>query len=324
MPDKADPEFDELQKQVRVLMKSRQVDQALALLEKFCAEHPLNPEGFESLGMACFHAGKLEEAAKQFEKVTRLSPRAGTAFINWGAVLNRLGNHQRAVEILRKGVQIERSSAVGYYNLGFAHRRLNQQGLAIPAYREAIRLDPQMAEAYQNLGNVYLDMKNIQQAVIQFKKALEINPEFEKARRGLEAAEQARTAAKRAVSPFGRLVETEKLDQKQELDSKYRILSDSERDMDRQALRQLLTNARLVSRELIDFAATRVEPSIHNLDRTAIQDPTNLPNVQSAAHTFRKVLEVYCRLTVKFKDRLATLRQHQEMMTSAPASTSAK
>lgn len=317
--EKPDPEFEELQKQVRALIRGKKTDQALALLEQYRDAHPQKGEVYEALGMAYFHSGKLNESSKQFEKATKLRPRAGAAFINWGAVLNRMGNHQRAVEILRKGVQIERSSAIGYYNLGYAHRRLNQQGLAIPAYREAIRLDPQMAEAYQNLGNVYLDMKNIQQAIIQFKKALEVNPEFEKARRGLEIAEEARAAAKKMVSPFGRLVETDKLDQMKEFESKFRSLNETERDMDRQALRQLLTNSRLVAREMIEFASNKIEPSIHMLDRSAIQDPTNLQGVQDATVNFKKVIEVYQRLTTKFKDRLSTLHQHQEMMTEVGA-----
>jgi tetratricopeptide (TPR) repeat protein len=314
MPDKPDPEFEELQKQVRALLRSKKTDEALALLENYRDANPQKAEAHETLGMAYFHTGKLDKASEQFEKVTRIKPRAGTAFINWGAVLNRMGNHQRAVEVLRKGVQIERSSAIGYYNLGFAHRRLNQQGLAIPAYREAIRLDPQMAEAYQNLGNVYLDMKNIQQAIIQFKKALEVNPEFEKARRGLEAAEQARSAAKSAVNPFGRLVETATLEKQRDMDSKFRILNETERDMDRQALRQLLTNARLVAREMIELASQKIEPSIHQLDRTAIQDPSNLQALQEAANNFKRTIDIYQRMVLKFKERLQHLGQHQEMM----------
>lgn len=317
--EKPDQELEDLQKRVRALIRSKNVAEALALLEKHRDQHPDQPEAYELLGMVYFHAGKLDEASKQFEKATRLRPRAGAAFINWGAVLNRMGNHQRAIEVLRKGVQIERSSAIGYYNLGFAHRRLNQQGLAIPAYREAIRLDPQMAEAYQNLGNVYLDMKNIQQAIIQFKKALEVNPEFEKARRGLEAAEVAKAAAKKTVSPFGRLVETEKLERQHEFESKFRPLNETERDMDRQALRQLLTNARLVAREMIEFAGQKIEPSIHLIDRTAIQDPSNLQAVQEAALNFKKIIEVFQRTTLKFKERLSTLQQHQEMMMEVSA-----
>ncbi|MCA9096531.1 MAG: hypothetical protein KDA68_23790, partial [Planctomycetaceae bacterium] len=158
-------------------------------------------------------------------------------------------------------------------------------------------------------------MKNIQQAIIQFKKALEVNPEFEKARRGLEAAEQAKAEAKRAVSPFGRLVETEKLEQQQEFEAKFRELNETEREMDRQALRQLLTNSRLSAREMIEFAGEKIEPSIHMLDRTAIQDPSNLQGVQDAATNFKKVIEVFHRMMLKFQDRLSTLQQHQEMMT---------
>ena len=49
------------------------------------------------------------------------------------------------------------------------------------------------------------------QAITNYRRALELRPDFESARVGLERVTSQATAAKKAISPFGRLVDVQQI-----------------------------------------------------------------------------------------------------------------
>ncbi|MCY2963002.1 MAG: tetratricopeptide repeat protein [Planctomycetota bacterium] len=231
---------DEILPGARKLLRDGQFPAALAEFERALAVDELEPDVHDGLATAHYLQGNLELAAKHFERVTRLDPRRGSAWINLGAVYNRLLNHTKAVEVLRRAVQVERTSAAAFYNLGSAYRHLKQWALAVPAYREAIRLEPDQPDAYVNLGLVYLEMKNIPQATVQFKKALELRPDSARAKKGLAQCDAVMGSLKSKESPFGRLVNSEMLKQGQDADEvSQRKLTGEERGRDRHELAQI-------------------------------------------------------------------------------------
>ena len=203
----ATTEFDNLCEEGRRHVRHQDANAAIAAFQKALALDERAIVVHEGLAAAYFLKKDYENAAEHFKKVTLLDPRQAKALINLGAVYNRMGEYTKAVTILRKAVQKDKSSGEGHYNLGLAYRGLNQQAMAVSAYKEAVRVSPAMAAAHQNLANVYVDMGNFQHAMIHYKKALEINPEFERAQRGLEAAQEMSSQAKKSISPFGRLVD---------------------------------------------------------------------------------------------------------------------
>jgi tetratricopeptide (TPR) repeat protein len=299
------PTCEELCVQARKLLKDGQHAESLAAFEEARQVNDLDPDAHEGLATVHFMMQAFEDAARHFERVTRLDPRRGTAWINLGAVYNRLGKYDRAAEVLRRAVQIDRKSSAGFYNLGIAYKHLRQWNMAIPAYREAIRLDPKMADAYLNLGNVYLEMGNVAQAILQFKKALEIRPGFERAERGLARAEERLNAAKQADNPFGRLVNTESMTQAGAGDAPARELTEEERERDRRKVFEILVRAQADLHELTEWLEQQLEPSLKTLNRLL----THRASPHGVSITKAEALEMFEQAKAGYPPRLAQFRR---------------
>lgn len=257
---------EQLLLQARRLQREGDLPKALRTYQQAQQLDDLDPDVHDGLATAQYLLGNLDLAAEHFERVTRLDPRRGTAWINLGAIYNRLHEHGKAVEVLRRAVQVERTSGAAFFNLGSAYRNLRQWALAIPAYREAIRLEPKEADAYVHLGMVYLEQKNLPQATAQFKKALELRPGSKRAQQGLARCESANREVVSKESPFGRLVNSEMLRHGQEAQVvSQRRLSDAERLRDRQALVRLCEQLTTQGGDLLQLVEDPLSTALVNL-----------------------------------------------------------
>jgi Flp pilus assembly protein TadD len=257
---------EQLLLQARRLQREGDLPKALRTYQQAQQLDDLDPDVHDGLATAQYLLGNLDLAAEHFERVTRLDPRRGTAWINLGAIYNRLQEHGKAVEVLRRAVQVERTSGAAFFNLGSAYRNLRQWALAIPAYREAIRLEPKEADAYVHLGMVYLEQKNLPQATAQFKKALELRPGSKRAQQGLARCESANREVVSKESPFGRLVNSEMLRHGQEAQVvSQRRLSDAERLRDRQPLVRLCEQLTTQGGDLLQLVEDPLSTALVNL-----------------------------------------------------------
>lgn len=307
------PEFDELCNQAKALVRQRQFDGAIELFKKAQQIDDFRPELHEAMAATYAMSNNIELAMEHYKQVTLLAPRRATAFVNLGALCNRIGDHAKAVEMCRKAVQIDRKSADGYYNLGIAHRKLNQLPLALPAYREAIRINPQMVVAHQNLGNVFLEMGNAREAISSFKKALEIDPEFVKAKIGLEKAELLKVQGKTAFTPFGRLVDAEKVQSQQAAVlevSKLSSLTEEEREEDHHMLKVLDRSIARAARNLRDQLALKLVPEIKDLDRSVGSNVS----FQETLQRFKPIAVAFQSAARKLEAAVKELHEHEERM----------
>jgi len=259
---------EQLIPEAKRLRRERKFAAAIEVFEQALQIDELEPDIHDGLATAWYLQGDLERAAEHFERVTRLDPRRGPAWINLGAVYNRLQQYTRAAEVLRRAVQVERTSAAAFYNLGSAYRHLRQWAMAVPAYREAIRLEPDQPDAYVNLGQVYLEMKNIPQATLQFKKALELKPDSARARNGLGQCEAVMESLSSAASPFGRLVNNEMLRQGQDAAVvSQKRLSPEERSRDRGTVERICGELVVSSQDLQELIDNELNPIVMALAR---------------------------------------------------------
>lgn len=308
--------FEDLGKIGRGHLKAGRLDDAVAAFSEAVRINELDPDVHEGLATAHFLKHSYETAIQHFERVTRLDPRRGAAWVNLGAVYNRMANYQKAAEVLRRAVQIEKKSSVGYYNLGIAYKHLKQWALAVPAYREAIRLDPKMADAYLNLGNVYVAMKNFAQAASHYKKALDLVPGLERALRGLEKAEAELHAAKSKASPFGRLVDTEQVASKSSAAAAAatRELSPEERKLDRRTVSELVNRLGDEFEELLGTIEEHLDPAVRTLNKMLTQ-PLSPHGVSiTKAEAFDQFLDAraqYAPRLAQFQKTLRQLRDHE-------------
>ncbi len=252
MPEKTS-QIDSLLDEARACVKRREMSKAIDLYEQALAQDSRYLPALEGLAGVLFLVKEYDRAIELFQKITRIDPRRPDALINIGAIQNRQGKYAEAVKTLRGALAKDRRSATAYYNLGIAHRGANQLSMSVSAYKEAIRLDPEMAEAYSNLGNVLVEMGNHTQAVLNFRRALEIRPNFEKAKQGLLKAQDRADDAKKAISPFGRLVDVDSLNRQQaKMEAKFRELTPQERFDDRSTVHKLAKEAEQRAADLLN------------------------------------------------------------------------
>lgn len=306
-PTKADLLYD----QGKALLKERQVDEAFAMFEQAIAENLRHVPAHESLAAIYFARKDYAKAAAHFQKATQFDPRRIDPMINLGAVQNRMGDFQAAAKTLRLAVSRDRKNTAAYYNLAIAQKGLNQPHLAVSAYKEALKINPNMVDAIQNLANLYLEMGNIQQAQFHFHKALEIDPDFEKAKRGLERSFAIAEEKKKAVNPFGRLVNMDELNQR--ADTKIRQLTPQEQFEDRTDVHRIAKDGQQAALVLLNTLRDRIAPALSRINHSFSQtdDPRMLTR---EGETLLAEIAAFERAHAELRERIEDLRAHEKVV----------
>jgi tetratricopeptide (TPR) repeat protein len=306
-------ELESLCNEGRRCVRHQDADGAIAAFTKALALDDRAIPVHEGLAAAYFLKKEYEKSAEHFKKVTLLDPRQAKALINLGAVYNRMKDYNKAVSILRKATQRDKTSGEAHYNLGLAYRGLNQLSMAVSAYKEAVRLAPQLAAAHQNLANVYVDMGNFQHAIIHYTKALEIDPGFERAQRGLESVRALNVDAKKSVSPFGRLVDTNTLGPKT-APRVERQFTDTERAQDRMTVFNLVTDVGESANIFLKNVHEGFEPALMALSRTLSQSIEGMSTLPRDYRTYLSAFKETHESHRVLKRTVLQLRGHEEMM----------
>ncbi|MDA1012974.1 MAG: tetratricopeptide repeat protein [Planctomycetota bacterium] len=310
MPDSS--RFDELVSEGRKCIRKRRFDLAVQFFAKALEHNNGSPIATEGLAMAYFLDDQLEAALEQFDRMTKLDPRNANGYINKGAVCNRLGEYNDALKALQRGLQFDRKSSQAYYNLGIAHKGLGSLSMAISSYREAIRHDAESREAHQNLANVYLEMGNYQQAISHFKNALMIDPSFERAKRGLLKAETKGASVQAAAAPFGRLVDTKKLDA--QTTETLKRLTDTDRFDDRRTVARITKLMMNSSKNLIDHVRNELEPLLLKVNRTVAQSPGDVIRIRDCRDDFRDAVDKLATIRQQLKELGKELTDHEKTL----------
>lgn len=295
-----------LLKQSRDLMRKQKYPEAAELLQGMLDDDAENEDAWELLGLSRFLANDLDQACEAFQQLTKLNPGHAQGWVNLGAVLNRQGDFKRAAESLRRALQKDRKCAEGYYNLGIAQRGMNLNTMAISAYKEAIKLKPELIEAHLNLGNIYMEMKNLSLAMLCFQNAVRLNPSSKKAQFCLEKAKLQQTNSRKSASPFGRLVDVEKLNQ--EVAAGPRVLSEKARLAERETVREVTRVIRAAAKEVVPLLDESLHSQLHQLERIVLQDEARRSSTEPV-EAFSQGISELLRLWTVLKGGLAQTRQ---------------
>jgi len=271
----SDPSSNEPLLKVRQLIRSRQYQDAIHLLQNLLEDDAASEEAITLLGMAHYFSKDVESAMKVFELLTQRFPMSAGGWVNLGATLNRMGEFRRAVDALRRGVQRDRRCADAWYNLGIAQRGMNMTTMAISAYKEALKLNPRMAEAHMNLGRIYADAGNLSAAQKSFLEVLKIEPDSKKAQLLMENVQASLKASKKTESPFGRLVDTEALDRRH-AHSAARILSVAQRQQERELVQVVTRKMRQDAKDLVPLLDESLHTQLHRLERIVLDTESRM------------------------------------------------
>jgi tetratricopeptide (TPR) repeat protein len=133
------------------------------------------------LGAANRGLGKLDEALKAFQKVTKLNPRYVDGIVNFAVILKEKGNLDEAIENYKRVLVLKPNYVEVYLDLGIALEQKNLTKEAIQAYRKAIKLKPNYAEAYNNMGNALSNGERLKEAIEAYTKAIELKSNYAEA-----------------------------------------------------------------------------------------------------------------------------------------------
>jgi len=129
-----------------------------------------------SLGLANHEAGKIDEAAQDFNLALRREPLNADAYYGLGRVYEAQKKIPAAEAAHRKAIEI-RPDPMYYDELGGLFYRAGRMPEAVAAFRKSIELAPASIIGYRNLGAVYYSQGDLAQAAAQFQKALQIQPD---------------------------------------------------------------------------------------------------------------------------------------------------
>ena len=275
----SEPSLDDPLLKARQLLRSRQYEDAIQLLQNLQEDDVRAEDAIHLLGMAYFFSKDFQSAVKVFESLTQRFPMSAGGWVNLGATLNRLGEFRRAVEALRRAVQRDRRCADAWYNLGLAQRGMNMTTMAISAYKEALKLNPRMADAHLNLGRIYADSGNLSQAQKSFLEVLKIDPGSKKAQTLLESVQASLKAAKKTESPFGRLVNLEDLDRRS-VSAAPRALPVAQRQHERDLVQAVTKKMRQDAKDLIPLLEESLHAQLHRLERIVLDSESRLQSIE--------------------------------------------
>ncbi len=96
-------------------------------------------EEHRNLGIAFYKTGMLDEAAREFKRVTELRPADLQARFHLGLAHLRMGRNEQAVADLEQAAHARSATAAVFHNLAFALERLGETSKAREALAEALR-----------------------------------------------------------------------------------------------------------------------------------------------------------------------------------------
>lgn len=309
----------ELCEKARAAVRKRRLPEAVAFYERALKESPDDAAIHEGLATAFCLAEDYERAIAEFIRITQLKPRDARAWVNLGALHNLREDYAAAVEALRKGIQRDSRNLEAYYNLGIAQRKLSHPQLAISAYRECLRLNPAMLEAHLNLANIFVEQSNFKQATDHYQSILKLKPDHASALRGLAHVQHLREKNRVETSPFGRLVDTSKLVERNAVQRPSRHMSEDERFQDRQMIQLGVEDSSNIALHLMQHLRDHVESGLLATSRILALDPDQRLGAADIFDQLHESIRFSEQLFENWRREFHQLREHENAMTAEPS-----
>lgn len=131
----------------------------------------------DNYGVELLNAGRLEEAAKQFDKALQINPDYLKARSHKGKALLEQGKFNEAISWFAEMVRTVPEYPDAQYLLGVTYARKGEYEKSIPLFEAALRLRPNWPDAYNDLALAYLLLGKYEPAIRNYKESLRIKPD---------------------------------------------------------------------------------------------------------------------------------------------------
>jgi tetratricopeptide (TPR) repeat protein len=161
---------------------------AAALYDQVLLLDPGNVDALHLKGMAALGSGAADEALALLERACAQAPQSALIRRNSAEAYAALARWEDAYAALRAAIALKPDWAEPHAALGILYARTSRRKDAKAAFARATALDPAFAEAWNNLGVLHLADKEIETARAAFESAIKARPAFTDALKGLGVA----------------------------------------------------------------------------------------------------------------------------------------
>ena len=130
-------------------------------------------------GRLAFQAGRMAEAAIEFQKAVEADPQSATARVNLGVTLTQLGQQDAAVTHLREAVRLQPDNGTAHYNLAIALLQRQRRDEAVQHLQAALIANPADQQAYFQLADTLRELGREEEALVYYRKAADLDPNNE-------------------------------------------------------------------------------------------------------------------------------------------------
>jgi tetratricopeptide (TPR) repeat protein len=174
----------------------------IARFRKALKIDPDNPDIHNSLGIAYYKTGRLQDALKSFQKVVAIDPQFSEGYYNIGSVYGNLGRYEEAIAEYNRAIALKADQADALNNIGLALMQSGNDAAALNSFREALKLNPQLTAARNNIALVHLKNGKLDDAVAELEETIKIFPAHPETHYNLAVAFNKKGKIEHAVNEY--------------------------------------------------------------------------------------------------------------------------
>jgi len=157
----------------------KDLNAAIAHLQKYVAARPNDPIGHTLLGSAFQEADRFDEAAKEYERSLEIEPDQPDAQIALASNYAYQKKTAKALELFAKAMPSVEPDAPTFYMYAFALKDAGRLPEAESKVRRAIQLDPKYADAHTLLAEILALEGKTNEAAAEQKRVAELGANTE-------------------------------------------------------------------------------------------------------------------------------------------------
>src|SRR6266446_2714050 len=172
----------------RRLFRAGRLDDAARLFQRYLRANPEHFETLHSLGMIYLQTGQFEQAQRFIGEALRLEPSFLDGLRICGIALMHLEHYDSARDCFERALALQPDHIESLVNHATALFELKRLEEALAGFNRVVALDPDNAIAWNNRGNVFMAMQRLGEAVACYDRALGLQPDLTSARDSRVAA----------------------------------------------------------------------------------------------------------------------------------------
>jgi tetratricopeptide (TPR) repeat protein len=169
---KRSKKLEGLFKQATELIRKRDLDGAIKVLEKMLGEKADDTNALYLLGICYLNKKELPKAIDILTGVIKQKPDFAGAYTQLGVAHQRNGDSEKALENYKKVLEFDAKNMIGIYNSGIILYGQQKAADAVGYFEKALALNPGSADILEMAGLCYLQTEKYEKALEYLGKAL--------------------------------------------------------------------------------------------------------------------------------------------------------